>query len=349
MKNALVFGANGQAGSYMCQFLLDKGYTVVGTVRESLNTSTTHKNVGKVCDYATSDVGRRFFIQGSVDVTMYGEVFTILTRPFGYAVENFDEVYNFTGKMFAPDSWREPNKYIEVNGLSVVPMLQALVHTETKFFNAGSAEMFDKSTIYQDEQTKRAPENPYGWAKYLAEGLVASYRKKYGMFACTGIFFNMESPRRPQSFFAQKVAWGVARAKRQTLNHQVVDQLKFGKLSAVRDWGWTPNYVEAAWRILQAAEPKDYVIGTGSCFTCKNMLEEALSAAGFSKDVDSTPWITYEGGSSGDYDSMCANPKAISNDLCWEASYTMPDVVKMLVEQELKNEGVLVDQSHFDR
>jgi GDPmannose 4,6-dehydratase len=290
MKRALIFGAGGQAGYYMIRFLHKKGYEVVALDRNGC------------------------------DVTF---AYNIKSALFKFKP---DEVYNFASKMFAPDSWNNPVEYLQINSLSVSHMLHEYfkMNPDGKFFNAGSAEMFDLRTHIQSERTPIRPRNPYGVSKAAAYELVRIYREEKDMFAVTGIFFNMESPRRLDTFFTRKVVKAVSAIKAGTQN-----KLTLGNLSAQRDWGLVEEYVEAAWLMLQANYPHDYVIGTGESHSCLQFVEEAFKAAGLDMSLE------YEAIQNKN-DILKSDPRQIEKELGWKAKTTFYGVVKYLVEAEIQ-------------
>lgn len=306
---ALIFGASGQMGSYLYEFLYDKGYSVVPLAHRHLDLQFA-------------------------DLTDYRRLWEI-HRP--------DEIYNFASLMYAPDSWTNPLQYMLVNGLAPLKMLESIAtfHPQAKFFQAGSAEVFEKASVRQEENTNRLPENPYGLSKMMAMEAVRIYRDKFKLFACTGIFFNAESSRRKPSFFARRAAIEAARLRWELNKSGVIkpqDRAKFGPLEARRDWGWTPEYVEAAHKMLQGDQPIDYVIGTGESRTCREFLLACLEAAGlpspeekFDQYVDYPhPGTAYVPG-----DVMRAVPYKADKFLGWSAKYKMKDVARMLTEAEM--------------
>jgi GDPmannose 4,6-dehydratase len=302
---AIVFGASGQAGSYMVELLNDKKYEVLALCPDDFD--FTHDTM-------------------SIDLKNHFRTF----QP--------DEVYNFAGKQYAPHSWASPEQYMAVNGTAVLSMLFHLINIvpSAKFFNAGSAEVFEKGAVWQYEGTKRKPTNPYGCAKLFAEEIVRIYRDM-GMFACTGIFFNMESPRRKNTFFAEKVVSEAVRIRRELDNNGQFKPMQLGRLDARRDWGWTEEYVEVAWRMLQQDTPDDYVIGTGECHSCLSFVIEALKNVGIRHEF--TKYFKYEPAPEGETaSSMHAQPFKAEQKLGWRAKYKFADVVKMLVHAEMERQ-----------
>jgi GDPmannose 4,6-dehydratase len=309
MKKAIVFGASGQMGSYLVDYLAtDLGYLV---------TEPSHEHV----DFEVLDI--------HMLKNMFREI-----RP--------DEIYNMVGLNYAPDSWFLSEKYLKVNGLAVQKLLEAvrIEVPNVKFFQAGSAEVFEKESVMQDEWTNRLPENPYGLSKMMAMELVRMYRMKYGLFACTGIFFNAESPRRDKFFFAEKVVTEAVRLKKDFDKGTWVP-IELGQLGARRDWGWAPEYVQVAHRMLQQISPMDFVIGTGDSHDCKEFVREALFAVGLPDvDKDFDKYVKYppEERKTQERNCMKAMPMKAEKFLGWKAKYRFKDVVRMLVEAEMKFE-----------
>ena len=198
---------------------------------------------------------------------------------------------------------------------------------QVKYFQAGSAEVFDKAWQVQDEHTPRKASSPYALSKIVAEDTVKMYRSKYGLFACTGILFNMESPRRAKSFFAEKVIHEVVKAKLEFDRTGRRQKIKFGDLSAKRDWGLTAEYVEAMWLMLQQDQPRDFVIGTGVSRSCMSYVTEAIKAVG----LDASNVEIEASYSSETLDVMHAFPVLIKEELGWEAKSKFERVVRSLV------------------
>ena len=306
-KRALVFGAGGQAGSYLCELLLTKGYEVHASVRGGQPAiAGAHIYTADIRD------------ADSVDRAVCA------ARP--------DEVYNFASLMFAPASWAGPGEYIAVNAGGAANVLAAVDRhfKSARVFQAGSADVFDLRERRIDEDSPRRPTTPYGVSKLAAEELVRSYRKGRGLFACCGIFFNMESPRRPATFFAEKVAAGVARIRRDLDAGRTPEPLKFaGGLSAVRDWGLAREYVEAACRMLQNGTPDDYVVATGESHSCRRFVERAFVEVGIASPECWKHVEVRDGGEP--QTSVCADPSRIHSALGWRATSGFDAVVAELV------------------
>src|ERR1700757_526168 len=241
---ALITGITGQDGSYLAEFLLEKGYDVYGLVRRS--SSEKFDRIASIVPQIKVVEGD-LTDQGSLDVAM------LQIQP--------DEVYNLAAQSFVPASWNQPVLTADVNGLGVLRILESLrKHSpRSKFVQASTSEMFGKvSESPQTEKTPFHPRSPYGVAKVFGHHITVNYRESYGIFACSGILFNHESPRRGLEFVTRKVTDGVVRIKL-----GLATQLRLGNLEARRDWGFAGDYVEAMWRMLQQPGPDDYVIATG--------------------------------------------------------------------------------------
>ncbi len=309
-KSAIVFGAGGQGGSYMVELLLQKEYfiTPISTDRFDLTQPEWQWRFKHLLKEAHPD-----------------------------------EIYNFAALMYAPDSWKAPMEYMTVNGTAVLYMLHHILNEcpKARFFQAGSAEMFDKDSVVQYEDTAKRPANPYGAAKHLAYELVRIYREHQGLYACTGILFNAESPRRKKSFFSQKVISEAVRIRREFDATAHWKPMQLGDLRARRDWGWMPEYVEVCWQMLQKEEPMDFVIGTGESHTCHEFVAQALHEAGL-PDVDRKfdEYVLHDNNPEHlRGDTMRASSHYAQRFLGWKAKYKMEDVVKMLVEAEMKVEA----------
>ncbi|MDH5643763.1 MAG: GDP-mannose 4,6-dehydratase, partial [Gemmatimonadota bacterium] len=244
MPTALITGITGQDGSYLAEFLLEKGYEVVGVVRRTSHDS--YERIGHLIDKVTV-VPADLLDQHSL-TTVVGDF-----KP--------DEVYNLAAQSFVPTSWQQPVLTGEFTALGVTRLLEAirLAHPKARFYQASSSEMFGKAQeTPQSETTPFYPRSPYGVAKVYGHWITINYRESYDVFGVSGILFNHESPRRGLEFVTRKVSDGVARIK---LGQAT--ELRLGNLDAKRDWGFAGDYVEAMWMMLQADEPDTYVVGTG--------------------------------------------------------------------------------------
>ena len=330
-KKALITGATGQDGSYLIELLLDKGYEVHGVIRRSstLNTSRIDHL------YQDPEVNgvNLFFHYG--DLADAGSI-----RKIVYKIQP-DEIYNLAAQSDVEISFKIPEYTLDVTGVGTLRLLEAVREFEaqtgkkSKFYQASSSEMFGNSPAPQSESTPFNPQSPYGAAKVLAHDVVKNYRKAYGIFAVSGILFNHESPRRGENFVTRKITRGVARIKA-----GLDKKLYLGNLDAKRDWGYAPEYMEAAWMMLQEAQPDDYVIGTGESRSVKEFLEAAFKHAGMnSQDYVEVNDPRYLRPSEVHY--LQADPKKAKEKLGWEAKTKWDDLVKIMVEHDLKEYGLI--------
>jgi GDPmannose 4,6-dehydratase len=265
VKKAFITGITGQDGSYLAEFLLHKGYEVHGLIRRA-STFNTHR-----IDHLFQDphvAGSRLHLHYG-DLSDGSRLTTLLStiRP--------DEVYHLAAQSHVRVSFDEPEHTGDVTGLATTRLLEAirLVSPESKFYQASSSEMFGATPPPQNEETPFYPRSPYGAAKVYSYWMTRNYREAYGLFACNGILFNHESPRRGETFVTRKITRAAARIK---LGLQ--DKLFLGNLDAVRDWGYAPEYVEAQWLMLQADQPDDYVVATNTAATVADFLEASFGA-----------------------------------------------------------------------
>src|SRR4051812_13606746 len=261
MRTALITGITGQDGSYLAELLLAKGYRVIGVVRRS--STTPYERIAHLVDRMEL-VSADLLDQTSLTDAVHD------TQP--------DEIYNLAAQSFVQTSWSQPVLTGEFTALGVTRMLEAMKKAAPKarFYQASSSEMFGKvHEVPQKETTPFYPRSPYGCAKVYAYWLTVNYREAYNLFACNGILFNHESPRRGETFVSRKISRGVARIKAGMDKH-----LYLGNLSAKRDWGYAPEYVEAMWLMLQQDKPDDYVISTGETHTVQEFVEKAFSCVG---------------------------------------------------------------------
>ncbi|MCX6983421.1 MAG: GDP-mannose 4,6-dehydratase [Lentisphaerae bacterium] len=258
MKKALILGVNGQDGSYLAEFLLDREYQVIGWIPTSIPIS--FDNIQHILDRIIITKGD-LLDQDSLNA----------------CIEEYhpDEVYNLAAPSFAPASWKAAVQVGDIVALGVVRLLEAIrcVYPQAHFFQASSSEMFGNPTeTPQNETTPFHPRNPYGMAKLYAHWATVNYRQRYNLFAVSGIMFNHESPRRPVEFVTRKITQAAARIKAGLDN-----ELQLGNIDGQRDWGFAGDYVEAMWMMLQKDQPDDFVIGTGKIHTVRNLLDQAFS------------------------------------------------------------------------
>jgi GDPmannose 4,6-dehydratase len=311
---ALITGITGQDGSYLADFLLDKGYEVYGLVRRS--SLEKFDRVAHIAD-------RICFVEG--DLTDQGSL--------DQAIQQIqpDELYNQAAQSFVPVSWNQPVLTGDVTGLGVLRVLEAIRKhcPKTKFVQASSSEMFGKvQETPQSETTRFYPRSPYGVAKVFAHHITVNYRESYGIFACSSICFNHESPRRGSEFVTRKVTQHVARIKL-----GLADKLKMGNLEAKRDWGYAGDYVRAMWLMLQQPQPEDFVIATGETHSVHELLETAFSFAGldWKKYVEIDPKLVRPA----EVDFLCGDAGKARKILGWRPEVNFQQLIRMMVEADL--------------
>ena len=315
MPTALITGITGQDGSYLADFLLAKGYQVIGMVRRS--STVTFGRIQHIQDKIT-------IIQGDLHdqsslVDMIEEY-----RP--------DEVYNLGAQSFVPTSWNQPVLTGEVTALGVTRLLEAIRHVnpKTRFYQASSSEMFGKvREVPQRETTPFYPRSPYGVAKVYAHWITVNYRESYGMYSVSGILFNHESPRRGLEFVTRKITNGVARIKL-----GLTGELRLGNLEARRDWGFAGDYVAGMWLMLQSDEPRDYVLGTGQTHSVREFCEAAFSYVGLDyRDYVVQDPLFYR---PAEVDLLVADPARAQDELHWMPSVGFKELVQLMVDADLK-------------
>ncbi len=298
----------------MAEFLLEKGHEVYGLVRRS--------SLEKY-DRIESIVDRIKFVEG--DLTDQGSLDAAMDQI------QPNEVYNLAAQSFVPVSWNQPVLTADVTGLGVLRMLEAIrKHCPTaKYLQASSSEMFGKVTERpQTEKTPFHPRSPYGVAKVFAHHITVNYRESYGLFACSSICFNHESPRRGAEFVTRKVTQHAARIKL-----GLADRLKMGNLDAQRDWGYAGDYIHAMWLMLQQPEPDDYVISTGETHSIHELLDVAFSYVGldWKKYVDIDPKLVRPA----EVDYLCGDSSKARRILGWKPKVDFRRLVEMMVEADL--------------
>jgi len=315
MPTALVTGITGQDGSYLAEFLLEKGYHVVGMVRRS--STVTWERVEHIKDQID-------IVQG--DLHDQSSLMNLVKDC------DPDEIYNLGAQSFVPTSWSHPTLTGEVTGLGVTRLLEVvrMAKPEARFYQASSSEMFGKvRAVPQNEDTPFYPRSPYGVAKTYGHWITVNYRESYNLFAVSGILFNHESPRRGLEFVTRKITDGVARIK-----HGLQNELRLGNLEARRDWGYAKDYVRAMWLMLQQDEPDDYVIGTGQTKSVRNFCEAAFGYAGLNYEdfVVQDPAFYRPA----EVDLLVSDPSKAREKLGWEPSVNFEELVSLMVEADLK-------------
>ena len=314
-KTAVITGVTGQDGSYLAELLLDKGYEVIGVVRRTSHDS--YERIGHLLD-RVHIVPADLLDQHSLTAVIRD------ARPH--------EVYNLAAQSFVPTSWSQPVLTGEFTSLGVTRLLEAvrLAHPEARFYQASSSEMFGKAQeTPQKESTPFYPRSPYGVAKVYGHWITVNYRESYGLYAVSGILFNHESPRRGLEFVTRKVTHAVARITRGKAT-----EVRLGNLDARRDWGYAGDYVDAMWRMLQRAEPTDYVIGTGETHTVRELCEIAFGHAGldWQKHVVVDPQFVRPA----EVDLLLADPTRARTELEWIPRTGFADLIKMMVDADLE-------------
>ncbi len=315
MPKALITGVTGQDGSYLAEFLLEKGYEVVGMVRRSstINFSRIHHIQDRI-----------ELVSG--DLLDQGSLITILRQ------HQPDEVYNLAAQSFVPTSWEQPVFTGEVTALGVTRILEAIraVDPGIRFYQASSSEMFGKvREVPQTEKTPFYPRSPYGVAKVYVHWITVNYRESYGLHATSGILFNHTSPRRGLEFVLRKITHGVAMIKL-----GLARELRLGNLDSCRDIGFAGDYVRAMWLMLQQPAPDDYVIATGETHSIREMCEQAFGYVGldWQEYVVQDPCFMRPA----EVDLLVGDASKAKKALGWEPTITFPELVRMMVESDLE-------------
>ncbi|MGF1493572.1 MAG: GDP-mannose 4,6-dehydratase [Microcoleaceae cyanobacterium] len=313
MKTALICGISGQDGAYLASLLLRKGYNVCGTSRDAQMSSFRNLLRLGIRDQVKLE---------SMSLTDFRSVLQVVDKIQPH------EIYNLAAQSSVGLSFNQPVETLESVATGTLNLLEVIRFTnkDIKFYNAGSSECFGNTgDLTADENTPFRPRSPYAVAKATAFWEVANYREAYGLFACSGILFNHESPLRPERYVTQKIVGGACRiaAGRQ-------DKLYLGNIEVQRDWGWAPEYVEAMYAMLQHNEPDDYVIATGSTYP----LHEFVSAAFKTVGLDWKDHVEIDQSLLRPTDLAIsrANPNKAREKLGWEAKYKMPHVAQMMVD-----------------
>ena len=315
-KRALITGITGQDGSYMAEFLLKKKYKVFGLERR--NSQKNRENIKHILDKIEL-VSGDLLDEGSL-IRAIKEV-----KP--------DEVYNLAAQSFVAESWKQPVYTGEVTGLGAVRLLEAIRQTDPKikFYQASSSEMFGASKEHpQNERTFFYPRSPYGIAKLYAHWITVNYRESYGIFAVSGILFNHESPRRGLEFVTRKITHEAAKIKL-----GLSKELRLGNLDAKRDWGFSGDYVEAMWLMLQQKEPQDFVIGTGETHSIKEFVKEAFGHLG----LDWTKYVKIDKKfvRPAEVNLLLADASLAAKELKWKSKVAFKDLVKMMVDSDMRS------------
>jgi GDPmannose 4,6-dehydratase len=329
MKKALITGITGQDGSYLAEFLLEKGYEVYGLARRA---SWYHKN-------NSSHLADKIKI-------LYGDMAEGVDVAFAVQEVLPDEIYNLASQSRPGESWSRAPETLSINGMGTIRLFEAVRHNapHAKVYHASSSEMFGKAQVSpQNEYTPFDAANPYAASKIYAHQMAKIYRESYGLFIASGILFNHESPRRPLHFLTQKIAYGAACASLAITNSQELNEmgrpivsegkLALGNLEIARDWGHAKDFVRAMWMVLQMDRPEDFVIGTGKLHTLKNLCEFAYGCVGLNwqnhvisdialkRPLESTQTL--------------ADPSKAENVLGWKPTIDFESMVKEMVEAQI--------------
>ncbi|MGI5868694.1 MAG: GDP-mannose 4,6-dehydratase [Kiritimatiellia bacterium] len=316
-KKALITGITGQDGAYLSKLLLGKGYEVYGLLARRSSSTTWRLEYLDVLDKVT-------LIDGDlVDIAS-------ITRALQIAEP--DEVYNLGAQSFVATSWAQPLLTANATGMGALHILEALrqVRPQARFYQASTSEMFGKiQEPMQSEKTPFYPRSPYGVSKLFAHWMTINYRESFGIYGCSGILFNHESPLRGIEFVTRKVTDAVARIKL-----GVQDKLALGNIDAKRDWGFSGDYVEAMWLMLQQDAPDDYVVATGRTTTVRDMCRIAFEYVGL--DYEKYVVIDPKFYRPAEVDVLLGNPAKAKAKLGWEARTSLETLMKMMVDADLK-------------
>ena len=321
VKKALVTGITGQDGSYLAELLLSKGYEVHGIIRRASSFNTSR------LEHIYADPHQKTALK-----LHYGDLSdaSALARLIGKIAP--DEIYNLAAQSHVRVSFDSPEYTTDITATGAVRLLEAIRETEikTKFYQASSSEMFGKVLeIPQRETTPFYPRSPYGCAKVYACWITVNYRESYGLFACNGILFNHESPRRGETFVTRKITRAVAH-----IQAGLQDKLYLGNLDAKRDWGYAKEYVEAMWLMLQQDQPDDYVIATNETHSVREFLEAAFSHAGLDwrqhVEIDENYFRPAE------VDVLIGDYSKAKQKLGWQPKTTFNDLVKLMVDADIR-------------
>lgn len=314
-RAALITGITGQDGSYLAELLLDEGYAVYGVVRRA--STENFDRIAHIKDQIT-------LLQA--DLTDQVSVIDTIKE------SNPCEVYNLAAQSFVPTSWKQPILTGDVTALGVTRVLEAIrvVNPKIRFYQASSSEMFGKvQETPQREATPFYPRSPYGVAKVYGHWITVNYRESYDMFACSGILFNHESPRRGLEFVTRKVTDGVARIK-----HGLQQELRLGNLDSKRDWGYAGDYVRAMWLMLQQDTPDDFVISSEETHTVREMCQIAFERVGL--DWEKYVMVDERFYRPAEVDLLIGDSTKAKNTLGWKPEITFQNLIEMMVDSDMK-------------
>jgi GDPmannose 4,6-dehydratase len=319
VPTALITGITGQDGSYLAEFLLQKGYHVVGIVRRS--STTPYERIAHILDkieFLSADLLDQHSLLDAMQAA----------KP--------DEVYNLAAQSFVQTSWTQPVLTGEFTALGVTRVLEALRKgaPNARFYQASSSEQFGKVVESpQRETTSFYPRSPYGVAKAYGHWITVNYRESFGLFAVAGILFNHESPRRGLEFVTRKITDAAAR-----ISLGLADKVALGNLEARRDWGFAGDYVEAMWMMLQQNQPQDYVVGTGQTWSVREFCQHAFDAVGldYANHVTQDPQFFRPA----EVELLVADASRAKSELGWKPKVCFPDLVKMMVRADVESHRV---------
>ncbi|HEX9665706.1 MAG TPA: GDP-mannose 4,6-dehydratase [Thermodesulfobacteriota bacterium] len=324
-KRALITGITGQDGSYLAEFLLSKGYEVHGLIRRASTFNT--QRIDHIYIDPHSPVARLFLHYG--DLTDSGQLTNLIynTCP--------DEIYNLGAQSHVKVSFDMPEYTGDTTALGTTKILEAVKRSgvKCKFYQASSSEMYGSSPPPQSEVSPFRPRSPYAAAKAYAFWMTVNYREAYGIYACNGILFNHESPRRGETFLTRKITRAIANILAERLRY-----IYLGNLDPSRDWGFSPEYVECMWLMLQNGKPEDLVIGTGETHSVREFVEEAFSYVGLDwkehVKIDKNYFRPTE------VEVLIADTSKARNELGWEPKIKFKDLVKIMADSDMRNMGL---------
>lgn len=330
MKKALITGITGQDGSYLAELLLEKGYEVHGIIRRS-----SSFNTGRI-EHLYQD----FHVNEARVFLHYGDLSD--SSALSRLLEKIqpDEIYNLAAQSHVRVSFDIPEYTADVVGLGTIRILDAIKETKikTRFYQASTSELYGKVVeTPQTEKTPFYPRSPYACAKLYSYWITVNYRESYDIYACNGILFNHESPRRGETFVTKKITHAIARILKKEQ-----DKLYLGNLDAKRDWGYAKDYVEAMWLMLQQEKAEDYVIATGETHSVREFLDEAFGLVGldWKKYVEIDPRYYRPA----EVDLLLGNPAKAKEKLGWKPKTTFKELVKIMLEYDLNNCGLSLDK-----
>lgn len=325
-KVALITGITGQDGSYLAEFLLNKGYQVNGIIRRSSSFNTGRIDHIYQDRHEVVDYNFRLHYGDLIGMSGILEVLQKI-KP--------DEIYNLGAQSHVRVSFDTPEYTAQVDAMGTLHILETIrsLGLNTRFYQASSSEMFGRTPPPQSENTPFHPRSPYAVSKVFSHYITVNYRESYNMFACSGILFNHESPRRGETFVTRKITRAIA-----SILNKKQDKLYLGNLDAKRDWGYAPEYVEAMWMMLQQDKPDDYVIATGETHSVRDFLTYAFELVGLDwkkyVETDSSYFRPAE------VNELCGDSSKAQKQLGWKPNVTFKELVKIMLGADLKNEGL---------